>query len=224
MVVEVMARDCGCIALDVGLADCAECSSTAARNIMPNGQPGRLPPMKPLLLGLILPLVCFASSNLYAQYPAAENEEWRRNKIKEVRDLDFSCHPDPKAPRRFEEAYISDYDSRGNLISYSTQRKWDEYPSVTTYKYDDKDNAIGETRDGRVWAPSEYTYDSKGLIAKRTIWNGDPGDHRFSDKQEFTRNDKGKVLERTSFMGKTTTELPASGQEYNAGHPGGRVR
>jgi hypothetical protein len=75
---------------------------------------------------------------------------------------------------------------------------------VTTYKYDDKDNAIKETRDRRVWATSEYTYDSKGLIAKRTIWNGDPGDHRFSDKQEFTRNDKGKVLEPTSFMGKTT--------------------
>lgn len=155
---------------------------------MPTGQPGRLPPMKPLLLGRMLLLVCIASSNLYAQYPAAENEEWRKNKIKEVRDLDFPATPIP----------------RGNLISYSTQRKWDEYPSVTTYKYDDKDNAIKETRDRRVWATSEYTYDSKGLIAKRTIWNGDPGDHRFSDKQEFTRNDKGKVLEPTSFMGKTT--------------------
>jgi YD repeat-containing protein len=166
--------------------------------------------MRPLLPYVTLVFMVLASSNLYAQYPAAANEELRKNKIKKVWIQDFSCHPDPKDPRRFKASttYAMEYDTRGNLIYDSTQSKWAEYPRVTAYKYDDKNNPIEETHDGRVWATSEYTFDSKGLIAKRTIWNGD---HMVSDKQEFTRNDKGNVLERTSFLGNSGYKYDAAG-------------
>jgi hypothetical protein len=167
--------------------------------------------MKPLLSCLMLLLVGFASSSLYAQYPEVENEEWRKNKIKTTTDVTYSCHLDAHKNDLYA-IHSRGYDSRGNLIYDSYRgRELEDTLRVTAYKYDDKNNAIEETRDGNVVRRSEYTYDNTGHVTKRTIWN-----HGIRQQHEFTLNDKGKVLEDTCSCGRRTERYNAAGNVAEA--------
>jgi YD repeat-containing protein len=144
-----------------------------ARHIMPNCQPGGIPPMKPLLSCLALLLIGFVSSSLYAQssHPELSKEELKKNKIKSIsEDTQSPCDFDRSnaAPNRGGWASNgSSYDARGNQTSNSHYSTWEGRGYKNYYNYDDKDNLVEE---------------------------GGPGLKRRVE-HKITRNDQGKILE-----------------------------
>ena len=119
----------------------------AARNIMPDSHSRG--PMKLLPSCLLLLLVGFAASNLYAQYPDLEKRELKKNKIKGIFEYrqspcDFDLVKSDAA--QWNAAMWTDsrnwYDSSGNLTGEYEFNKYSAAPVIKSYKYDDQDSLV----------------------------------------------------------------------------------
>jgi YD repeat-containing protein len=147
--------------------------------------------MKPLSW-LTLLLVGFASSNLYAQYPPLGREDLKKNKIKEIMKSTYtSCNLDPKDPDQWRATDRAFYDLRGNLTGWSDQGKWESL-SMQSYKYDDHDNQVETTWNGKTWRDEHtYTLDDKGRVIEDTD---------SSARHTYKYNAAGKVAEAAAFQ------------------------
>jgi len=183
--------------------------------------------MKSLLSFLMLLLVGFTSSNLYAQWPPSGQfapseeqlkykEEMRKNKVASQHRSDGYC---TRSNNGGVDA-TTKYDARGNLTYASYSSTYDLRGSQMTYKYDDKDNIIEEADYGQVQKTVENAYDAAGRLTKRKIrdygyFNAEPHWRLTGggEEDQFTSNDKGKLLEHIDDHSRITYKYNAAEDE-----------